>query len=145
MTCPESGGLTATSAQSLAFSALFPACTETSGCLLPGILKGWYFEFRSSCSSQETLHFWVSLQGENGPTCIFPEVLVCCYPDSHYRQPPPSCQPAPLIYSVMPLSILQSLYTSKQTNRDPNTPQQAYCQRISSHAGAARRIQIRIA
>lgn len=47
--------------------------------------------------------------------------------------------------SVMPLSILQSLCTSKQTNRDPNTPQQAYCQRISSHAGAARRIQIRIA
>lgn len=47
--------------------------------------------------------------------------------------------------SVMPLSILQSLYTSKQTNRDPNTPQQAYCQRISSHAGPARRIQIRIA
>ena len=47
--------------------------------------------------------------------------------------------------SVMPLSTLQALYTSKQTNRDPNTPQQAYCQRISFHAGTARRIQIRIA
>lgn len=43
------------------------------------------------------------------------------------------------------LSPLQSPYTSKQTNRDPNTPQQAYCQGISSQAGTARRIQIRIA
>ena len=34
---------------------------------------------------------------------------------------------------------------STHQNRDPNTPQQAYCQGISSHAGTVRQIQIRIA
>lgn len=146
-TCPESGAPYSNLSSELGVSALFPACTETLGCLLPGILTRWYFEFRLSHSSQETLHFWVSLQGENVPTYIFPEVLVCSlprFPISSTSPVPPACA-SHLDQSVMPLSILQSLYTSKQTNRDPNTPQQAYCQRISSHAGAARRIQIRIA
>lgn len=75
------GLLTATSAQSLAFLLpLPPAQSETLGCLLPGILTGWYFEFQSSYSSQETLHFWVSLQGESVPTYILPEVPVCSLP-----------------------------------------------------------------
>lgn len=124
-----------------------PYSAETSGCLLPEILKGWHFAFLEAYSSQETLRFRVSC-GEGMCLPTFSQKCLCVhYPDPQISPASPvvpACA-SHLEQSVMLLSTLQALYTAKQTNRDPNTPQQAYCQRISSHAGAARRIQLRIA
>ena len=130
----------------LGHSYSLPCSAEISACLLPEILTCWYFAFVEPYSSQETLCFGSPAGRECAylhfprSACMFTIQLpnIACIPMvpacASYFEP-----------SVMPLSTLQALYTSKQTNRDPNTPQQAYCQRISFHAGTARRIQIRIA
>lgn len=108
----------------LSVSAHLPICTETFGCLLSITLTGWCFESWQSYSFQETPCFWVSLQGGNVPTYIFPEVLACsllAFPNVVCL---PMVQSCPLLpregRSAMLLSILQSLCTSKQ--RPKHTP-----------------------